>query len=630
MGNPRNLGLTNALIAMVLLGGVGCGSNPNQKTAPVTSSNPSGISQNTSKHSSDSEKSASVRRHQEIRYLTKFISDYHISRPAIDNTLSSKIFFSYLKSLDNKHIYFLKNDIKEFSKIEYSLDNALITGWLKPIFPIHDRLVTLVHERYMYSISLLNTTDFWNFKLLDNQPKELSDWLSDEVERKTIWRDLVRFDISELRKAGLSRDTIKAILVARYHEIIDQQGSVDSDEVYAMFVNAFTSTLDSGTSYYPPRNHKLNIDFELGLVGVGLVLEQQGPYVTVNAVTKGGPAQMSGILLKNDRLVSIEEQGTEPVNVIGMSLEKVVGLLRGKENSIVTIEVKRNDKLLQVPLTRKQVKLIAPKVSSFVVDADQQKVGVIKIPSFYLDFIAQTRGDLNYNSVSRDVREQLQVLINARINGLVIDITGNSGGALSEVHKTAGIFLGEAPILQQKNSDGKVEVVKAKGKAIIFDKPIVVLVDSDTASGGEMFAAAMQDHGKALLVGERTYGRSTIQQMLDLNRWLRSDGGQFGALRITVAEVFRVTGKGIQAKGVTPNFILTSAFQEKTSITSEYETVLSTSEIAAVQQGSTQLDNIEAKLAARQNNMPVSIESSKNLNQPLNNAISLLVEWLKI
>ena len=414
-------------------------------------------------------------------------------------------------------------------------------------------------KRLHYSLSLLseiNETD-----TLQNQTKSKvgQNWRASEDDLKQEWRLKVVTDIQELLSAGKEFSSIKEVLKHRYEMRMNKLESVTSDDVFSKFTNAFTSVIDSHTRYFQGRKSvdSKKMLAKLDLVGIGLVVSTEGAYTEVSRVVEGGPADLSQNIRPGDRILKIGNTGEPPLDIIGWRLDEAVEKMRGKKGSVVELTIARDgsaSKPVVVKVTRDKVALKQPQIKSRTVSRNGHEIGVIVIPRFYVDFSAKARGKADYLSISRDTAEALKKFNNENVDALVIDLSGNGGGPLDEVVKTSGLFIGKNPVLKDRSQRGGVDVLSSD-REVEFRKPIVVLVDSKSAGTAEIFAAALQDYGRAIIVGRKTFGMGTVQRILDLNRSIGGKGQErrFGAIKLSIGEYYRATGAAFQQIGVTPD-----------------------------------------------------------------------------
>lgn len=622
--------LMNAICCLLLFITIGCASNQQS-----IDSNKEVVSrENLKEKNSDSKKTSEaflsplISHHSESRHLAKFINSYHVTKPELDNVMSEKILSSYLDSLDKNKHYFTQNDIDSLnSSYKHIMMDSILFGVLKPAFEIYDQYQKIYKKRYVYSGALLN--DFGLLVFDKEELKKITEkgWPTDEAKRQSVWKVLVANDIDSLRQTGLSENMIKEVLIERYKNNIGRLTEITATDVFSHFMNAFANTVDPHTSYFPIRENVLSVSSDLLHNGIGIVIGIRGDNIEVIAVASDSPAEQSKNLLVGDKITTITQFGQKPINVTGKSSDDVIEMIKGEKGSVVHLSGFRDLTPFSVTLTRRYVKLAEPVVSRFVVVEEGNKIGVLKIPRFYLDFSAKYRGDTDYLSVSRDIQTEIEMMIEEGISGLVVDLSGNGGGSLDEVIKAAGVFVGNKVIAQEKNHKGNIDALQAESTAIPFDKPLVILVDQATAAGSEIFAAALQDYGRAIIVGQPTYGSGTIQRVIDLNNLIRSDSEMtYGALKLTISEIFRVNGKGLQINGITPDIILDLEVESEER-EKDLKNALPASAIKPIIETSKSLNAIKIELNKNKNKAVVDVSNSE-LNSSLKNAIAILNHWI--
>ncbi|MDG1462783.1 MAG: carboxy terminal-processing peptidase, partial [Gammaproteobacteria bacterium] len=392
-----------------------------------------------------------------------------------------------------------------------------------------------------------------------------------EAELKDLWRRRAKNDAVSLMLADKNWEETTEVLTKRYERLLERINEIDSDEVIENFLNTFTHTLDPHSSYMSPRNsEEYRIAMSLSYQGIGASLQIEDDYVLIVNIIPGGPAAIDGKLKANDRITAVGQGDEgEMVDVIGWDLEDVVQLIRGESGTTVRLQIlgadmMPGDKETLLPLTRDKIKLEERAAQSEVIEIEREgkifEVGVISVPSFYMDFEARARGDEDYVSTTRDVQRLIDELKEQGITGLVMDLRGNGGGHLSEATALSGLFIEQGPIVQLRDTSGRIEVLEDPEPALSYGGPLVVLVDRFSASASEIFAAAIQDYGRGLVVGQQTFGKGTVQNLYDLDQYTRSaaDPG-LGQLTLTIGKYYRVNGGSTQHRGVIPDIKLPSA-----------------------------------------------------------------------
>ncbi|SET81001.1 carboxyl-terminal processing protease [Marinobacter segnicrescens] len=488
----------------------------------------------------------------------------HFRDQAINDELADEVFDDYLDYLDGQRVYLTQEDIRDFQPLKAEMAAALRTGQLQPGFEIYNRVQQRIIERMDYALGLLDDgLDQFDFSsddeiLLDRSETE---WEPDQEALDKLWNKRIRNAVLGQRLNGSGDDEIIEVLTRRYESQRKRVSQMRSEDAFQAYMNAFTGTWDPHTNYFSPRNSEnFNINMSLSLEGIGAVLQSDNEYTKVVRLVPGGPAARQGQLGPADRIVSVKQEDDDtPTNVIGWRLDEVVDLIRGPRGSTVTLEVvpaNASDETVtrSIDIKRDKVKLEEQSASSEVIELERNGekylIGVIDIPTFYADFQAMQQGDPNYKSTTRDVRRLLEKLRNEQnVDGLVVDLRNNGGGALHEANDLVGLFIDQGPTVQIRSSDNQVQVLSDQDPSVAWDGPMVVLVNRMSASASEIFAGAIQDYGRGLVVGSQTFGKGTVQAVRSLNH---------GQLKITQSKFYRVSGGSTQHRGVIPDIEIPS------------------------------------------------------------------------
>ncbi|MCH8499523.1 MAG: carboxy terminal-processing peptidase [Marinobacter sp.] len=486
----------------------------------------------------------------------------HFRNQKIDASLSEQVFDAYLDSLDSQRVYLTQQDVDRFNQWRTRLDAALKTGQLQPGFEMFNTVQQRIIERLDFALALLNDgLDQFDFD--SNETLELdrskSPWEADQDALDTLWRKRIKNAVLGLRLNGRSDEEILDTLTRRYDSQRKRASQMRSEDAFQAYMNAFAGTWDPHTAYFSPRtSENFNINMSLSLEGIGAVLQSDNDYTKVVRLVPGGPASKQGQLQPADRIVGVGQQDKDIINVVGWRLDEVVDLIRGPRGSTVTLEVipaSASDETVTrtIDIRREQVRLEEQSARSHIIDLERDeqsfRIGVIDIPTFYADFKAMQSGDPNYKSTTRDVRRLINELKQEGIDGLVVDLRNNGGGALHEANDLVGLFIEEGPTVQIRNSDNDVQVLIDQDPSVVYDGPLVVLVNRMSASASEIFAGAIQDYGRGLVVGSQTFGKGTVQAVRPLNH---------GQLKITQSKFYRVSGGSTQHKGVIPDIYIPS------------------------------------------------------------------------
>ena len=499
--------------------------------------------------------------------ISQVLEGFHYTQPEIDDKLSELAFERFLDSLDVNRSFFTQQDIRQFERYRDIFDDNLVNGRVDPAFVIFKRFRAKVEQRTEYAKQLLENHDF-DFSRHEDYyfDREDQPWAADEEALDDLWRRRVKNDILGARLSDQEFD--KNDLVKRYDSIRRRVQQMNSNDVFQAFINAFTLSIEPHTSYMSPRlSENFDIGMRLSLQGIGAVLRGENEYTEVVSTVVGGPADRSGKLKAGDRIVGVAQgEAGEMEDVVGWRLQDVVDLIRGPKGSVVRLDVLPKSEGLsgrsrELVLVRDEIKLEDKAAKSEILDGPgfgDKKIGVIEIPAFYRDFGAQAAGETDFRSTTRDVRKLLAELQSEGVDGVIIDLRQNGGGSLAEATELTGLFIDQGPVVQVRDSSGNIEVERDNDPALVYSGPLVVLVDRNSASASEIFAGAIQDYERGLIVGEPTFGKGTVQTLINLQRYLKSDKN-LGRLRLTMAQFFRVQGASTQHRGVMPDILFPTA-----------------------------------------------------------------------
>lgn len=543
------------------------------------------------------------------KLVSNVIERQHYRQSPINDPVSSLVLDRYIEALDGSRSYFLASDIAEFERFRYQLDDSVMNGALEPVFTIFNRFQQRNRERIAYALELLKTEPDFTIDEEFQFDRAKAPWAKDEAELNEIWRKRVKNDAISLMLTEKTWDETRDILTKRYERVLKRTEQVTSDDIFEVFMNAFAHVFDPHSSYFSPRNsEEYRIQMSLSYEGIGASLQLVDDYVTVLNVLPGGPAAISGQLNVNDRIIAVAEgKDGKPVDVIGWRLDDVVQLIRGKVGTTVRLQIlpagaAPGSPEKQIELVRNKVTLEAQAAQKDVIKVQrgdrELKVGVINVPSFYQDFNAKAAGEKDYRSTTRDVRRLIEELKQEGMDGLIMDLRGNGGGHLTEATALSGLFIPPGPVVQLRETGGRVEVLDESAEGIAWDGPLVVLVDRYSASASEIFAAAIQDYGRGLIVGQQTYGKGSVQNLYPLDRYALGTDPGFGQLTVTIGKYYRVTGESTQHRGVQPDIALPSTISPEEVGESTRDSALPWDRIRPVNFGrDTQLSQAIADLA---------------------------------
>lgn len=516
-------------------------------------------------------------RHENIAELVaQFIQKSHYNHVAVNDELSSKVLDFYIENLDRNRMYLLASDIEYFERYRYQLDDIVKSKPLDPVYEIFEVYQTRMRERLNFAISQLDEEpDFYTDAEYQFDRSE-EPWAEDSAALDEIWKQRVANDALSMALEDEPWEKIQEVLAKRYAGVLKRLDQVNNDDVFERFMNTFAHAVDPHSSYLSPRNaDEYRIAMSLSYVGIGATLQTDEDYVRIVNIIRGGPADFDGTLKRDDRITAVS-QGPEGefVDVIGWRLDDVVDLIRGPKESVVRLQIIPANSIPGSPkeivsLTRGAVKLEEQAAKSKVINVPREgrewSIGVIEVPGFYRDYRAMTNGDANYTSVTSDVKRLIGELEEEGIDGLVIDMRGNGGGHLTEATALSGLFIDNGPIVQLRNS---VDVRRSPPQRlddpdpvarVAYNGPLAVLVDRFSASASEIFAGAIQDYARGVIVGQQTFGKGTVQNLYSLDQYFRrEDDKGFGQLTLTIGKYYRVTGESTQHRGVLPDIELPS------------------------------------------------------------------------
>lgn len=498
---------------------------------------------------------------------TRFMGNFHYRRMALDNELSERMFEQYIESLDPNRMYFTAADIEEFEAYRTGLDEALKMRDLDPAYAIFNRYRERALERIDYARQLLEGEFDFTVEERYEYDREDAPWIESQAEMNDLWRKRVKNDWLGLMLAEREVDDIRETLGERYGNIERRVRDFNAQDVFQFFMNAYAMAIEPHSSYMSPRlAENFEISMKLSLDGIGALLSVSNEYVEIQEIVPGGPADLDGRLQPGDRIVGVAQGDEEFQDVVGWRLDDVVDLIRGERDTEVRLEVLPGDTGLKGPtkiidIVRNEVKLEEQAASSSIedveIDGETRRIGVIDVPVFYVDFRGRARNEPNYRSSTRDVRRLIQELRAEGIDGLVVDLRNNGGGALIEATTMTGLFIDEGPVVQVRDSRGSVQVEQDREPGMAWDGPLAVLVNRASASASEIFAAAIQDYGRGIIIGEPTYGKGTVQNLLNLDDYSNNlDEMRLGQVKLTMAQYFRINGGSTQNKGVLPDIRL--------------------------------------------------------------------------
>ncbi|MDH2066139.1 carboxy terminal-processing peptidase [Pantoea sp. GD03673] len=483
--------------------------------------------------------------------VTSRFTRSHYRQFDLDQNFSAKIFDRYLNMLDYSHNVLLASDVAQFASKKTTVGDELRSGKLDLFYDIYNLAQKRRFERYQYALTVLaRPMNFSGNDTIDID-RAKAPWPKDQAELNALWDAKVKYDQLSLKLAGKNDNEIRDVLTKRYNFAIRRLAQSNGEDVFQLVMNAFAREIDPHTSYLSPRNtEQFNTEMSLSLEGIGAVLQMDDDYTVINSMVAGGPAAKSKAITVGDRIVGVGQPGKPMEDVIGWRLDDVVAKIKGPKGSKVRLEVLpagKGTKTRTVTLTREKIRLEDRAVKMTIKNVGKQKVGVLDIPGFYV-------------GLTDDVKVQLQKLQKQNVDSVVIDLRTNGGGALTEAVSLSGLFIPSGPVVQVRDNNGRVREDSDNDGVVYYKGPLVVLVDRFSASASEIFAAAMQDYGRAVIVGEPTFGKGTVQQYRSLNRiydqMLRPEWPALGSVSYTIQKFYRINGGSTQRKGVTPDLLM--------------------------------------------------------------------------
>ncbi|MDR5875648.1 carboxy terminal-processing peptidase [Halomonas sp. CUBES01] len=480
----------------------------------------------------------------------------HYADVNFDEAWSEEAFDRYLEILDSQRAYLLDSDIAPYRHLETDLADTVLEGELDEAFALYDRLSERHTARLEWLLDRLDDDTTFNFDgdgRLELE-REDADWAERQSDLDALWEKRLKNDALTLALTDQDNEQIVDNLRQRYEGQLSRLEQTEAEDVFGLIMAAVTGTIDPHTSYLSPRQgESFDIQMSLSLEGIGALLQSDGEYVKVSSLVAGGPAERAGVLEPADRIIAVGQEDGEMVNVIGMRLDNVVDLIRGPKGSQVRLDVVPAQAVdmtrsQTVTITRDTVDLEDQAAQSEVIDVERNgtthRLGVIEIPTFYVDFDAWQAGEDDYRSTTRDVAKEIEHLKRQDVEGIVLDLRNNGGGALQEANSLIGLFIDRGPTVQVRDADGRINLYGDSDAGTLYDGPLGVLVNRLSASASEILAGAIQDYGRGIVMGSQTFGKGTVQTLSDLNH---------GEIKLTRAKFYRISGDSTQNRGVEPD-----------------------------------------------------------------------------
>jgi len=544
--------------------------------------------------------------------VRSYMDRRHYVKAPLDDELSVRILERYLTSLDPERMYFLQQDVSKFEEIRHEFDDFIEQSRLEPAFAIFLVYRSRVRQQVEIAMAVLEKPFDFTVDETLRVDREGAPWATTREELDELWRKRVKNDMIGLMLSGKEEDEARETLSRRYEQIRNRTDQLNANDVFQFYTNAYLLSVEPHTSYLSPRaSENFRIRMSLSLEGIGAVLQSENEYTKVTRVVTGGPADMSGSLKAGDRIVGVA-QGTdgEVTDVIGWRLDDVVDLIRGPKGSVVRLRILPDravglGETRVIAITRDKINLEEQAANKSVQEVEHggrtYKLGVITVPTFYADFEGRSNGDAEYRSTTKDVRELIRELEGENIDALIVDLRSNGGGALSEAISLTGLFIDSGPIVQVRDSAGRIRVNVDPDPTVSYTGPLAVMVDRNSASASEIFAGAIQDYRRGLVIGEPTFGKGTVQNLVSLDQHSRDDV-DLGQLKLTVAQFFRITGDSTQHRGVVPDIMFPTAIDSHREGERSFDNALPWSRISATDYDTayTTVDNgIVGELARR-------------------------------
>jgi len=503
-----------------------------------------------------------------VEIVSKLENKHYLKQP-LDAKLSSQLLDSYLKALDPARLFLLQSDVDSFARYRNSLGDTLRKGDLEPGYVVFRRYQERVTQRLNNILANLPATiaamDFSKDEYLDLDRDKNPSWPKNEAEADELWRLRLKNTVLGLRLAGKKPAELTKLLEKRYRSQLNRVKQYSGEDVFQIYMNALTGLYDPHTNYFSPRtSENFNINMSLKLEGIGAVLQAEDDYTKVARLVPAGPADKQGELKPSDRIVGVGEgKSGEIKDVVGWRLDDVVDLIRGAKGSTVRLEVipasaKSDGEHKIISIVRNEVTLEEQSAQKKVLELKQNgrttKIGVINIPAFYIDFDAMRRGDPNFKSTTRDVQKLLSELMSEDVQGVIIDLRDNGGGSLQEVNDLIGLFIDSGPTVQIRHSSTRVYREGKPRSGPYYDGPLAVMINRLSASASEIFAGAIQDYQRGLIIGDQSFGKGTVQSLMPL---------QYGELKLTESKFYRISGDSTQNRGVVPDVLFPAIYDDK-------------------------------------------------------------------
>lgn len=476
--------------------------------------------------------------------VTSRFTRSHYKHFTLNDQFSQAIFQRYVESLDFNRNVFTQADIDSFNKWAAGIDDQLKSGENQIAFDIYNLSMKRRYERFVYALSLLDKEMKFDTDESIELDRSEAAWPKDTAELDELWRKRVKYDALNLKLTGKDWEEIKDVLGKRYNNALKRLSQTHNEDAFQLYMNAFAREVDPHTSYLSPRSaDQFQTEMNLSLEGIGAVLQMTDDYTVIRSLVAGGPASKSKQLAEGDRIIGVGQDGEDIVDVIGWRLDDVVQLIKGPKGTKVNLQILpegKDAKAEVITIVRDKIRLEDRAVKSEVIEKDGKKIGVLEVPSFYV-------------GLAKDTDKLITDLKGQGVDGIIVDLRNNGGGALTEATALSGLFITSGPVVQVRDSYGRVNVNSDTDGKISYDGPMTVLINRYSASASEIFAAAMQDYGRAIILGENSFGKGTVQQHRSLNHIYDLFDKELGYVQYTIQKFYRIDGGSTQNKGVAPD-----------------------------------------------------------------------------
>lgn len=515
--------------------------------------------------------------------VASLISSYNYKKVSLNDSLSTVVYNRYIKALDENHNYLLASDVKDFDRFKTALDDDLKAGNLNDVFYIFNVYQKRYLERINYSLTQLDKAYDFSKNETFTYDRENQPWVGSEGDMNKLWSQRVKYDLLNLKLASTDLAKNKETLRKRYQNLLSQSKKLSNQDVFQLFMDSFTESVDPHTNYFNPANAaNFNIEMSRSLEGIGASLMSENEYVTIKTIVAGGPADKSKQINIDDRIIGVAQGKTsEFQDIVGWRIENAIALIRGTKGTTVRLRLlpkgaAASSKPKVVEMVREKIvlkdQLARKEIRTYNSNGKTVKIGIINVPAFYIDFNAYRAKDPNYQSTTRDVKLILDTLKRANVDGVILDLRQNGGGSLIEAIELTGLFIKNGPVVQVRDTRNRVEINEDEDPSVAYAGPLAVMTDRFSASASEIFAGAIQDYGRGLIIGTQTYGKGTVQSAIELDKVINPSikemissiakksttsttgaESKFGQLNLTIAKFYRISGSSTQHKGVMPD-----------------------------------------------------------------------------